>query len=143
MSCDEAQEIEAENGHIYMTGFAAVQPSIATIIETNANKEYDIICSGSTSCYLSADSTIIRNANNLYCGGHQSCYETSLITNINNVYGYGYQALRGTTIEYIDGSVYCGARLACYQSTIENIGNDVYAGSDCALHQSIVKNVGK
>ena len=94
-------------GDIYLSGSNAAETQYTNLIQTTSltttsNLLYDIICDGYESCHRSS---MIRNANNLYCLASSSCSSVSLIANVNNVFGMGDDSLAGSDMYNISKNV--------------------------------------
>ena len=134
--------IVAMNANIYVTALLATGSTAITIATGNdSNKyngttEYDIICTGGNSC----DSNYIKNGNNLYCNGYESCENSLLISHFNSIYGYGSNAIEYSIIKYIN-NIYCGGYQSCQLTRITNVFNNIYASNYQVLYQSIINHV--
>ena len=116
-----------------MTGGSATYYWTDTIQTT---RDYDIICSGDYSC---AD-TVIKNANNLYCHGYESCFGTNLIENITNVYGYGDESLVSSRINNVE-NIYCGTYYGCDDAIFSNVTSVYCIGGWSACENTVITGV--
>ena len=126
-------------GNMYFTAYMAAYDQTGDKIRIiSTTYEYDIFCTGSSSC---RNQHIIRYGNNLYCTAHAACYNVDLISNFNNVYAYGQASVGLSQIAQISNNLYCAAYQSCIGTIISNIFNSVYGSNYRVLYQSNISNV--
>ena len=85
---------------------------------------------------------IVRNSNNLYCNGFESCDFSSISNILDNIYVYGWEGAKNASFIKNSGNLYCGSYEACAQiGEISIIFGDIYGSGTRASCKNNITNV--
>ena len=122
------------NGNIYATGYGAMMH--APNVSGNVNLDFDIFCTGASSC----ENSTLSFANNVYCSGYYGC-DGATIKFVNKVWGTGFESLYGTSLSDIFKNVYCLATYACFGAKIQNVAGKLVGFGAYTLREATIENV--